>query len=63
MDPNTNLREQLALAQRLINAFDTDEYPNDIALAEDAQELASLVIALDEWLKTGGFLPKAWRSK
>lgn len=60
MDPNKTLEEMLALAKRLENAMDTEEYPDDLALGEDAEELAALVLALDGWLAKGGFMPGAW---
>jgi hypothetical protein len=56
MDPNANLAEQLRIASRMIEAADTDR---DIRVADPAR-LAELVIALDEWIKGGGFLPAAW---
>jgi len=49
MDPNANLAEQLQLALSLVNS----DY-------EDAARLAELVLALDAWLNTGGFMPARW---
>jgi len=49
VDPNANLAEQLELARELVD----DENP-------DAARLAELVIALDEWIARGGFLPLRW---
>lgn len=55
MDPNANLKEQLEIARRLA------EREEDELLAETGPErLAELVLALDEWLRAGGFLPAAW---
>jgi hypothetical protein len=51
MDPNANLKEQLELAKRLIDD-NTDQ--------DAAYRLAELVLALDEWIRKGGFLPEAW---
>ena len=51
MDPNANLLEQLRLARKLVD----DDAPSD-----DAQRLAELVLALDEWLQRGGFMPQRW---
>lgn len=56
MDPTENLRMQLRIADRLIEADDKDLRP----LPTDAVALAELVIALDEWVKAGGFLPSQW---
>lgn len=57
MDPNANLREQREIAARL-NGSDTRSADEIIA---DAQRLAELVEALDEWLCKRGFLPSAWQ--
>jgi hypothetical protein len=51
MDPNANLREQLALSRVIIK---------DEGEPSDAYELAELVLALDKWLRNGGFLPDRW---
>lgn len=56
MDPNENLREQLELAQKLRDDFSLDDLQVDRA----AMRLAELVLALDEWLRKGGFYPRAW---
>lgn len=57
MDPNANLKEQLILARRIVaNSDDETSYVNSM----DAARLAELVIALDEWLRVGGFLPDVW---
>lgn len=56
MDPNANLAEQLRLA-RGIQACADDGAPIDV---DDATRLAELVLALDEWLRNGGFRPAAW---
>jgi hypothetical protein len=65
MDPIANLKEQLALARAIQARF--DECPDDgnlvqqamDAIADDAQRLSELVLALDEWMRKGGFSP--WR--
>ena len=54
MDPNSNLKEQLHLAQHIIN---TDDPTVRVGAAI---RLAELVEALDEWLRRGGFRPAAW---
>ena len=53
MDPNANLAEQLQIARRIL--ADSDQEPEwDLT---DAERLAELVIALDDWIRTGGFPP------
>lgn len=55
MDPDTNLKEQLERAQKIIN---NEVDPHNMADIEI--ELAELVLALNEWVTKGGCLPKAW---
>ena len=57
MDPDTNLTEQRELAQAII----TDQLGIPPNYETAARELANLVLALDAWLRRGGFLPTAWR--
>lgn len=54
MDPNANLREQLALAAKAID--------DGSRVSHDARRLAELVLALDDWLQAGGFAPAAWKT-
>lgn len=61
MDPEANLREQRTLAQLIV----TTEACNGFARPQpqwlaDANRLAELVLALDEWILNGGSLPQAW---
>ena len=51
MDPDANLREQLEICRRI---HDGEE------LEGDAERLADLVVALDEWLNNLGALPRRW---
>jgi hypothetical protein len=51
MDPDANLRRQLAIARAAVHA-DADD-PTLV-------ELSELVLALDEWITRGGFLPSRW---
>lgn len=51
MDPNAALERIRAICERIIH---------DGARRDDAEELASYVAGLDEWLTGGGFPPKAW---
>jgi hypothetical protein len=52
MDPNTNLDTQLRLARQLLARESTPE---------DAADLAEHMLALHEWITSGGFLPKTWQ--
>jgi len=54
VDPDANIEEQLKLAERIND-------PNRTWSNEDACRLAELVVALDEWLADGNFVPGRWR--
>jgi hypothetical protein len=56
VDPTTNLVKQIALAKSLIGRHDVNQEPIDI----EAIGLCELVLALDQWLRRGGFLPAPW---
>jgi len=53
MDPNANLEEQLRLANKILAG---------VGYASDGVRLAELVLALDHWLNTSGFLPARWEA-
>lgn len=57
MDPDENLREQRDLRASIQASEDAEETPD----FDDVWRLAELCTALDEWLSTGGFLPRAWK--
>jgi hypothetical protein len=57
MDPDANLAEQRKIVARLL---DDNQRKDDYGRAQDANRLAELVQALDEWLTRGGFLPPSW---
>ena len=68
MDPDSNLREQLEIVAE-INAIDDAACEREdgswtdgdaIRLARLACRLAELVESLDEWIRKGGALPRAW---
>lgn len=75
MDPTANLKEQIEIARRMqtrddaqINepekpveqeALDREIYEGEQVL--DGLRLAELVLALDGWIRGGGFLPDRWR--
>lgn len=63
MDPDANLEEQRSLSESILEALDVDEDEEvDMdAVRDDANRLAELVQALDQWISRGGFLPKDWR--
>lgn len=59
MDPNKNLFEQLRIAKDILK--DTDESNEVIETNwEDARALAEYVVALHDWLHSGGELPYRW---
>ena len=51
MDPNATLAEIRQLVQAVADGDTTNE---------DALALAAKFDELDEWLSTGGFIPKSW---
>jgi hypothetical protein len=51
MDPDANLRRQLAIARAAVNIDGADE---------TLVELSELVLALDEWIRGSGFTPSRW---
>lgn len=52
MDPNATLELATLLANQIVNGE---------AEEGDAEDLAELVLSLDDWLKRGGFLPSDWK--
>jgi len=54
MDPNANYDEQIELAEAILDG-DSDE--------DDAERLAELVLALDAWVRKGGFLPSQMQGR
>lgn len=58
MDPDQALKRIVELAARIVNGA-----PEDLEwtkLVVDSEELAETVLGLDEWLRKGGFRPRAW---
>lgn len=51
MDPDANLRRQLAIARAAIHVKGADS---------TLVELSELVLDLDEWIGRGGFVPRRW---
>lgn len=60
MDPNANLAGQIELANAILlsNAILSDTGAFDMA----SGRLAELVLAMNEWLSSGGFKPAAWEA-
>ena len=52
MDPDKNLEEQIELAKKILYAS------GDHVL--DADRLAELVLALNDWIQLNGVLPNKW---
>lgn len=61
MDPNFNLSDQLDIAKEILDYCERYPYGDRYTHSED--RLAELVIALDEWITKGGFLPERWTKK
>ena len=59
MDPDETLKRIRALAARIIAVADKD----DEDMSSEGLELAELVQALDTWIASGGFLPRAWENR
>ncbi len=57
MDVDENLREQLELANRIIDRHNGGEPADE----SEVDRLAELILALDEWIRKGGMLPRRWR--
>lgn len=62
MDPNANLEEQLELARLLYPEREEDVITDSQTLIDNGARLAELVLALDEWINKGGFVPLRWAS-
>ena len=60
MDPNANLEELLRLARESQALIDSDEGATPLELAERLDRMSELVLALDAWLRGGGFAPRVW---
>ncbi len=65
MDPNETLKELRQLARHVIDNTDgVDDYAGRDRLhdlTEEAENMAILFQALDEWLGQKGFLPIDWK--
>lgn len=61
MDPDANLKEQITIARHLLDRNPTAPINVDTSLVWEADRLAELVCALDDWITGGGFLPERWQ--
>lgn len=63
MDPNANIEELLRLAQRIRAEDNTTELKvmTENEVLDAAERMSELVLALDEWLVKGGFMPQRWQ--
>lgn len=66
MDPDANLEAALERAREILAKIDGANFDGTLdpdareSVVNLANELAELVVALDEWLSKGGHLPRAW---
>lgn len=62
MDPNANLELQLVAAREIVQLMDAGEGEgvDRDSVVDAAERLAGNVLALHEWLTTGGFFPVEW---
>lgn len=54
MDPDKALSDLLALA---------NDYAHGAERTEREEEIAEQILALDEWIRCGGFLPSRWANR
>ena len=59
MDPNACLAELIRLAEHTVR----DESIDDESMVHNAIRISELILALDTWLCSGGFLPADWSKK
>lgn len=60
MDPDETLKELLALARELQASLDAGETLSEPADDAKVSRLVELALALDTWLRRGGYLPSRW---
>lgn len=65
MDPNTTLKNILALVAKIqrLSEIGHPTVEDGRRIEAAAQELADAVDALNDWIVRGGFLPAAWAPK
>ena len=64
MDPNADLEEQIKIAKEILDVDLTDSSNKETCIEDDlliqGQRLAELVMSLDTWIVSGGFIPGRW---
>lgn len=60
VDPDSNWAEALRTARAILRGSWDVSYSQ---LELDAQRLADLVLALNDWVRSGGFPPKVFQQK
>ena len=69
MDPIANLDEQLTLSREIqalgesVPESAESQTAAELDICLKAGRLAELVLALDEWIRNGGFLPVRWEGR
>lgn len=63
MDVNESLRTALENAREIIDLLDRErpDGPGLTIVESNAEKLSESLIAIDEWLSKGGFLPERWK--
>jgi hypothetical protein len=61
MDPDTTLAELRETSTELQEILNSGDDPEEIEIR--AQRMVELFDALDGWLQSGGFLPRAWQPR
>lgn len=61
MDPDKALARILELSEFLMHA-EFDEIEHELSFSS-AAELAEVISDLHDWIRKGGFLPKAWKQQ
>jgi len=61
MDPDKTLTDALEAAREVADLSAPMGPAGAQALAVSAERLAEAVLALDEWIAKGGYLPARWR--
>jgi hypothetical protein len=60
MDPNVAHGRLVELSERLVQA--EPEHTEWVTLITTVSELVETFIGLDDWLRSGGFLPRPWEA-
>lgn len=60
MDPDACLADILSYARGLVDGPPDQSIDTLDNFAVDAQQMAAMILDLDAWIHTGGFLPDRW---